>query len=129
MTAAAFALFFALAQAPDGGTPGPADGGAPDGAALFLKYGCVGCHPLDGSKGTGPALRGLLGTTVALQGGATVVADEAYLRESIRKPGAKVVAGYLPLMPFFGALLSPAELDALVEFVRSLPPLGADAGR
>ncbi|MBX7096096.1 MAG: cytochrome c [Myxococcaceae bacterium] len=126
MTLAASALLLALAQSPDGGTP---DAGTPDGAALFLKHGCVGCHPLDGAKGTGPALRGLFGTTVTLQSGATVVADEAYLRESIRKPGAKVVAGYLPLMPFFGALLRPEELDALVDFVRALPPLPADAGR
>ena len=113
------ALALVLAQA-DGGV---ADAGAPlDGAVLFQTRGCSACHTLDGGVGTGPSLRGLFGSTVRLQGGARVVADEAYVRESILKSGAKVVEGYLPLMPLFKDLLRPAEVDALVEYLRSQSP-------
>ena len=46
-------------------------------------------------------LEGLFGKTVTLEGGETVVVDEAYLRESILNPAAKVVAGFQPIMPTF----------------------------
>ena len=57
------------------------------------------------SQGRGPMLTNLYGKTVELQGGGTVVADEAYIRESIVNPQAKIVAGFQPIMPTFQGLV------------------------
>ena len=66
------------------------------------------------------SLKGVFGTTVQLQGGATVVADEAYIRESIVNPQAKVVAGFQPIMPTFQGLVTEEQLLQLIAYVRSL---------
>ena len=50
--------------------------------------------------------RGVFGKQVQLQDGATVIADETYLRESILNPQAKVVAGFQPIMPTFQGQVS-----------------------
>ena len=60
-----------------------------------------------------------------LEGGATVVADEAYIRESIVNPRAKVVAGFQPLMPTFQGLVTEEQLLQLIAYVRSLSQAGA----
>ena len=49
-----------------------------------------------------------------------VVADEAYLRESILNPSAKITAGYQPVMPTFQGLVSEEQLLQLIEYVKSL---------
>lgn len=90
------------------------------GAQLFQDKGCIACHSLDGSFRIGPSLRGDWGATITLDDGATVVVDEAYVRESIRDPLAKRRAGFVPVMPVFGDRISTDELDALVAFIRSL---------
>ena len=90
-----------------------------DGATLAKEKGCLGCHSLDGSKGVGPTFKGLSNKRVTvLQEGrtVTVTADDAYLRESIRTPKAKVVEGFQPIMPAFPDL-SEDEVTALVEFI------------
>jgi cytochrome c oxidase subunit 2 len=69
----------------------------------------------------------LFGSQVKLADGATVVADEAYLRESILNPQAKLVAGYQPLMPTFQGLVSEEALLGLLEYVKSLQAEGATA--
>ena len=59
--------------------------------------------------------------TVALQGrAARSSADEAYIRESILNPAAKIVAGYQPIMPTFQGLVSEEQLLQLIEYVKSL---------
>ena len=50
------------------------------------------------------------GTVDAATTARTVVADEAYIRESILNPSAKVVAGYEPIMPTFQGQVSEEEL-------------------
>ena len=65
---------------------------------------------------------GLFGRQVQLTSGETVVADEAYLRESILNPAAKVTAGYQPIMPTFQGLVSEEQLLELIEYVKSLHP-------
>ena len=67
----------------------------------------------------GPVLQGLFGRTVQLQNGGTVVADEV-LRESILNPGAKITAGFQPIMPTFQGLVSEEQLLELIEYVKSL---------
>lgn len=89
------------------------------GKRLFERSGCSNCH-LPSGTGKCPSLVGLYGTTVRLQSGATVVADDAYLRESILTPAAKVVAGYQPVMPVFQGQLSEQEILQLISYIRSL---------
>jgi cytochrome c oxidase subunit 2 len=86
------------------------------GARLFQQMGCAMCH----EKGQAPALEGLFGASVPLSSGETVLADEAYLRESILNPRAKIVAGYAPLMPTFQGQLSEEQLTQLVAYMKSL---------
>ena len=88
------------------------------GPALLEKSGCTACHSLDGSVIIGPTFKGLYGTKRTLANGATVIADDAYLRESIEKPDAKVVKGFeanMPSMP-----LSPAEEQAIIDYIKTL---------
>ena len=68
---------------------------------------------------------GLFGKAVKLDDGRTVEADEAYLRESIVNPRAKIVTGFQPIMPTFQGLVSEEELLQLIEYIKSLK---ADAG-
>ena len=62
-------------------------------------------------------LAGLFGKQVGLQGGGTVTVDEAYLRESIVNPQAKIVAGYQPIMPTFQGLVTEEQLLQLIAYV------------
>ncbi|GIX06179.1 MAG: hypothetical protein KatS3mg115_0582 [Candidatus Poribacteria bacterium] len=87
------------------------------GAQLFSTLGCSSCH-LPG--GVGPSLEGLYGSRVRLSDGSVVLADEAYLRESILNPGAKIVWGYPASMPSYQGLIGEAELQALVAYLRTL---------
>jgi cytochrome c oxidase subunit 2 len=92
---------------------------ATSGERLFQQLGCATCHRPDGS-GRGPVLIGLFGQQVRLQNGKTVVADEAYMRESVLNPTAKIVAGFEPIMPPFQGQISEAGLLQLIAYIRSL---------
>ncbi len=81
--------------------------------------GCATCHRSD-TQGRGPNLIGIFGKPVQLEDGRTVVADENYIRESILNPGAKIVAGFKPIMPTFQGQVSEESLMALVAYIKSL---------
>jgi cytochrome c oxidase subunit II len=89
------------------------------GEKLFADLACNACHRPD-SQGRGPVLDGLFGKTVTMQNGENVVFDEAYIRESILTPTAKVAAGFQPIMPTFQGLVSEEQLLQLIEYVKSL---------
>jgi len=95
------------------------------GAQLFNDLACVNCHHSDGS-GRCPSLVGVYGSTVKLAGGGTVKADEAYIRESILNPTAKVVDGYQPLMPTFQGQVTEEGVVDLIEYIKSLAPKPAE---
>jgi cytochrome c oxidase subunit 2 len=94
------------------------------GAKLFQDLTCITCH-LSGSQGRGPSLTNVFGHQVTLQDGAKVTADEAYIRESILNPQAKIVAGFQPLMPTFQGLVTEEQLLQLIAYIRSLGEPGA----
>jgi len=60
------------------------------------------------------------GGKVLLADGSAVTADDAYIRESILLPAAKIVAGYQPLMPTFQGQLTEEQILALTAYVKSL---------
>jgi len=90
------------------------------GQQLFQTLGCVSCHGANGEGGRGPTLAGLFGRKTQLTGGQTVVADEAYIRESIINPQAKLVDGFGPIMPTFQGQISEDQLVQLLAFIKSL---------
>jgi cytochrome c oxidase subunit 2 len=92
------------------------------GAKLFQDLACNTCHRPD-AQGRGPVLEGLFGKTVQLQSGETMTVDEAYVRESILNPSAKVTAGFQPIMPTFQGLVTEEQLLELVEYVKSMKAL------
>jgi cytochrome c oxidase subunit 2 len=79
---------------------------------------CLACHSVDGSVMVGPSWQGLYGHEVELEDGSTVIADEAYLRESITDPMVKIVKGYPPSMPPFP--LTDEQIDDIIEYIKSL---------
>lgn len=85
-------------------------------------YGCTVCHSINGDTGVGPTWLGLFGHEVPLADGSTVIADEAYLHESIVDPNAKIVAGFQPgIMPQdFGERLTEDQIRQIIAFIMSL---------
>jgi cytochrome c oxidase subunit 2 len=97
------------------------------GQEVAARKGCLQCHSLDGTAQVGPTFAGLYDRPTRLTDGRTVIADDAYLTESMMEPLAKVVDGFRPVMPTFQGLLEPADTAALLELIRSLkdvPPVG-----
>jgi len=89
------------------------------GKGLFQQRGCAGCHKAD-STGVGPTLDGLLGRPVQDPACGVAFVDESYLREVIENPSATVAVGFPPVMPSFAGQLTEKELQALIEYRKSL---------
>jgi cytochrome c oxidase subunit 2 len=87
------------------------------GEKLFSEKACNTCHAGSG-LGRAPSLNGVYGGNVLLADGTSVVADDAYIRESILQP--KIVAGYQPLMPTFQGQLTEEQILALTAYIKSL---------
>jgi cytochrome c oxidase subunit 2 len=92
---------------------------AQSGEKLYRDLGCSGCHTGQ-SVVRAPPLEGIFGKPVPLQGGDVVVADEAYIRDSILFPARQITAGYTNLMPSFQGRVSEEELLELVSYIKSL---------
>lgn len=89
------------------------------GEKLFSEKACATCHLANG-KGRAPSLNGVYGAKVLLADGSTVTADDAYIRESIVTPSAKIVAGYQPLMPTFQGQMTEEQILSLTAYIKSL---------
>jgi cytochrome c oxidase subunit 2 len=95
---------------------------ASKGQQLFLQNGCSTCHLLD-QQGRCPNLRGLYNKPVLLSDGSTVIADDAYIRESILDPNAKIAASFeRDIMPVFKDQLSEENVIQLIAYIKSLSP-------
>ena len=92
----------------------------PYGEKLFHQYGCANCHHFD-QQGRAPSAR-LVRAVVEIQGGETVRADEAYIRESILYPSAKIVYGYQNIMPTFASLLNEEQVIQLIQYIKAIGP-------
>jgi cytochrome c oxidase subunit II len=91
------------------------------GEKLFTQFRCHTCHH-EGADARCPNLKDLFGRTVALTDGRTALVDEAYVRESILQPLAKVAAGFQPVMPTYQGQLSEEQVHQLIEYLKSLSP-------
>ncbi|HTL53243.1 MAG TPA: c-type cytochrome [Planctomycetota bacterium] len=111
------------------GAPGDDSGEAPpetveslvrDGRALAIRLKCITCHSEDGKPASSSSFFKLYGKQSLLKDGTQVTVDEAYIRESILEPQAKVVAGPTVVMPSFKGVVSEHDLRALVAYIKAL---------
>jgi cytochrome c oxidase subunit 2 len=99
---------------------------AASGEELFQSLACHTCHR-GNDTGRGPILAELDGGEVILKGGRKLVRDDAYLRESILNPGAKIVDGFDPLMPSYQGQVSEEQLLSLIRYLKQLDQRGVPA--
>lgn len=90
------------------------------GEQLYSQRGCKTCHSVDGSPLVGPTWKGLFGTDRKFADGSTAQADENYITNSINNPAGQVVEGFPPSMPSYQGQLSDKEINAIVEYIKSL---------
>jgi len=88
------------------------------GQLLVTTNGCAACHSINGEPGIGPTWFGLAGSQEELEDGSIVIADDAYLFESIRDPRAKVVKGFNPTMPLYP--FTDEEIADIVAYIKTL---------
>jgi cytochrome c oxidase subunit 2 len=88
------------------------------GQLLVTTNGCAACHSINGAAGLGPTWFGLAGSEVELEDGSIVIADDAFLFESIRDPKAKVVKGFAPTMPVYP--FTDEEIADIVAYIKTL---------
>jgi cytochrome c2 len=96
-----------------------------EGRKLAGLMGCTACHSTETtSEGkVGPTWKGLFGAQRDFKNGEPAVADEAYLRESMLEPAAKVVAGFEKNdagMPSYAGVLTEAQIQALILYLKTL---------
>jgi cytochrome c oxidase subunit 2 len=92
----------------------------PQAGRKIAMQNCLSCHSIDGSKSVGPSWQGLFNSERKLVDGTTVKADEAYLKESIENPGAKVAQGFGNTMPSFKGRLDEKQINSLVKYIETL---------
>ena len=99
---------------------------AAEGRRIYQLYGCMACHAMDDSTVTrlGPSWKGLFGSSRSYAKGVLqTTADEAYLRESILEPAAKVVSGYErgeSGMPSYAGVLNDRQIESVILFIKGL---------
>jgi cytochrome c2 len=98
-----------------------------EGERLYQMFGCMACHSTDGTLvgKVGPSWKGLFGSERDIAKGTKgkVKADEAYLRESILNPSAKVVKGFEKFdtgMPIYAGILNDSQIESLILYIKSL---------
>lgn len=95
-----------------------------NGRLLYAMH-CMSCHTLDGGKRIGPSFANLwTAPRIVTRGGQAeeLMADEAYLRESILQPQAAIVQGFEQAnkMVDITQTLDGPQIDALVQFLLDL---------
>ncbi|MCZ6672440.1 MAG: c-type cytochrome, partial [Verrucomicrobia bacterium] len=89
------------------------------GQQVFNAMGCQACHlPIAGT--IAPSLYGLIGREREFLDGSKLIADEAYIRDSIMNSTSKVVKGFVPTMPPYATVIQEEQLDQLVAYLQSL---------
>jgi len=111
------------------------------GEKLYHQSGCATCHSVDGTRIIGPTWKGLWKSDVHFSAsnvpGYTLAASdpdekwEAYIRESVLVPDAKIVDTYNNVMPSFASQFGgdpksakDEELRAIMAYIKSIGNTG-----
>jgi cytochrome c oxidase subunit 2 len=92
---------------------------AQNGERVFASLGCNACHS-GAPDARGPNLANVYGTKLELASGGTVVADDAFIRDTILNPSMHVTSGFAPIMPTYQGQISEEGLIDLVEYIKNL---------
>ena len=91
------------------------------GEKVAQKKACIACHDFKSEENgpLAPGLKNLIGKKRESSDGASWIADEDYIRESLKYPQKKVVAAYagkaaMPVIP-----LNEEEITWLIEYIKS----------
>jgi cytochrome c oxidase subunit 2 len=98
----------------------PASSVVEEGRRVAAEQGCLKCHSVDGTRHIGPTWTDLYLRDERLQSGKSVRADEGYLTRSMMDPAADLVQGFQNVMPTYQGKMSPPEVAAVVEYIKSL---------
>ena len=93
----------------------------PDGDKLLQDKGCIACHSIDGTAKIGPTFKGLYGRKVIVMTAGKereIIADDEYIKRSIKAPPADIVKGFPPIMP--AIQVSDEEINEIVEYLKTL---------
>lgn len=96
------------------------------GELLYNRLGCKACHSIDGSPMVGPSFKDVYGNTFETVSGEQVVADDAYIKESILYPNNSVIAGYQPVMTPYEGQVNDKEIEAITEWLKTLSQYGQE---
>jgi cytochrome c oxidase subunit II len=100
-------------------SPPPAAESTHPGYKLMDANLCLACHSTDGQPSIGPTLQGLYQRMEKLKDGSTVTVDDAFIREKIRHPDAKIIAGsFEQEMPKTD--LTDQEIDQIIDYLKTL---------
>jgi cytochrome c oxidase subunit 2 len=99
-----------------------------EGRRVAAEQGCMKCHSVDGTRHIGPTWIDLYMREEKLASGKRVVADESYLTRSMMDPAGEVVAGFQNVMPTYQGKMTPPEVAAVVEYIKSLTTPAARTG-
>jgi len=97
-----------------------------EGRRLYQLYGCMACHAIEASSVSrlGPTWKGLYGSErTYAKGVLKTTANDAYLREAILEPAAKVVTGYERGdvgMPSYAGVLTDSQIESIILFIKTL---------
>ncbi len=97
---------------------GDVDPAVAAGRQVYMVKTCSACHTDNGTPLVGPSFKGFWGSERELEDGSKVMADEAYLRDSVTNPMAKVSKGFPPAMP--PQTLTDQEYADLIAFLKSI---------
>ena len=90
------------------------------GERIYKRRGCVACHSVDGTAGTGPSWQGLWDKTESLSDGSTVKVNDEYIKTSILEPNKQIVSGFAPQMPSYQGQLDNKQIEAVIEYIKTL---------
>ena len=106
---------------------GPAAGpvSREEGQRVAELMGCAACHSNDGTTlgKVGPTWKGLFGKERVFKDGSKMTANEAYLRESMIEPTAKIVREFEKSdagMPSYAGVISDSQIESLILYIKSL---------
>lgn len=91
---------------------------AAEGRKIANASGCASCHGKNGQGVTAPSWQGIYDHEVELDDGTIVIADDAYLYDSITNPQAQIVKDFTIKMPKNS--LNDQQIELVIAYIREL---------